>query len=160
MKALVGAFNQEKALVGAFSVIIQLHRLIDLRHYSPSTGEPVTHNQVEAHHQNQQMEGRLQKSLYLSRHSAQPEQSHNLQTWWQFHAALRNNTIRFRPSGCWKCWCKRMNSDWKHWEHRKGDRPWGRSRSQISGSGWNGELHDALFDISKYLLTFWFSSRL
>ena len=33
MKALVGAFNQEKALVGAFSVIIQLPRLIDLRHY-------------------------------------------------------------------------------------------------------------------------------
>ena len=33
MKALVGAFNQEKALVGAFSVIVQLHRLIDLRHY-------------------------------------------------------------------------------------------------------------------------------
>ena len=32
MKALVG-FNQEKALVGAFSVIVQLHRLIDLRHY-------------------------------------------------------------------------------------------------------------------------------
>ena len=31
MKALVGAFNQEKALVGAFSVIVQLHRLIDLR---------------------------------------------------------------------------------------------------------------------------------
>ena len=29
---LVGAFNQEKALVGAFSVIVQLH-LIDLRHY-------------------------------------------------------------------------------------------------------------------------------
>ena len=29
---LVGAFNQEKALVGAFSVIVQLHRLIDLRH--------------------------------------------------------------------------------------------------------------------------------
>ena len=27
MKALVGAFNQEKALVGAFSVIVQLHRL-------------------------------------------------------------------------------------------------------------------------------------
>ena len=25
MKALVGAFNQEKALVGAFSVIVQLH---------------------------------------------------------------------------------------------------------------------------------------
>ena len=33
MKALVGAFYQEKALVGAFSVIVQLHRLIDLRHY-------------------------------------------------------------------------------------------------------------------------------
>ena len=34
MKALVvvGAFNQEKALVGAFSVIVQLHRLINLRH--------------------------------------------------------------------------------------------------------------------------------
>ena len=30
MKALVGTFNQEKALVGAFSVIVQLHRLIDL----------------------------------------------------------------------------------------------------------------------------------
>ena len=28
MKALVGAFNQEKALVGAFFVIVQLHRLI------------------------------------------------------------------------------------------------------------------------------------
>ena len=28
MKAVVGAFNQEKALVGAFSVIVQLHRLI------------------------------------------------------------------------------------------------------------------------------------
>ena len=29
VKALVGAFNQEKALVGAFSVIVQLHGLID-----------------------------------------------------------------------------------------------------------------------------------
>ena len=28
MKAVVDAFNQEKALVGAFSVIIQLNRLI------------------------------------------------------------------------------------------------------------------------------------
>ena len=28
MKALVGAFNQEKALVGAFSVFVQLHQLI------------------------------------------------------------------------------------------------------------------------------------
>ena len=32
VKALVGTFNQEKALVGAFSVIVKLHRLIDLRH--------------------------------------------------------------------------------------------------------------------------------
>ena len=29
---VVGAFNKEKALVGAFSMIVQLHRLIDLRH--------------------------------------------------------------------------------------------------------------------------------
>ena len=28
MKAVVAAYNQEKALVGAFSVIVQLHRLI------------------------------------------------------------------------------------------------------------------------------------
>ena len=28
MKAVVAAFNQEKALVGAFSVIVQIHRLI------------------------------------------------------------------------------------------------------------------------------------
>ena len=28
MKAVVAAFNQEKAIVGAFSVIVQLHRLI------------------------------------------------------------------------------------------------------------------------------------
>ena len=28
MKAVVAAFNQEKALVGAISVIVQLHRLI------------------------------------------------------------------------------------------------------------------------------------
>ena len=33
VKAVVAAFNQEKALVGAFSVIVQLHRLTDLRHY-------------------------------------------------------------------------------------------------------------------------------
>ena len=35
MKALVGAFNQERALVGAFSVIVQVHRLII---YSTSPG--------------------------------------------------------------------------------------------------------------------------
>ena len=34
MKAVVAAFNQEKALVGAFSVIVQLHRWIALRHWS------------------------------------------------------------------------------------------------------------------------------
>ena len=28
MKAVVGAFNQEKALVGTFSLIVQFHRLI------------------------------------------------------------------------------------------------------------------------------------
>ena len=33
MKAIAGTFNQEKALVGTYSVIVQLHRLIDLRHY-------------------------------------------------------------------------------------------------------------------------------
>ena len=33
MKALVGAFNKEKALVGAFSVIVQLHRWIVSQHY-------------------------------------------------------------------------------------------------------------------------------
>ena len=33
MNALVGAFNQEKALVGAFSVIVQLHRWIVSQHY-------------------------------------------------------------------------------------------------------------------------------
>jgi len=33
VKVLVGALNQEKALVGAFSVIVQIYRLIDLRHY-------------------------------------------------------------------------------------------------------------------------------
>ena len=33
VKALIGAFNQEKALVGAFSMIVQFHRLIDLLHW-------------------------------------------------------------------------------------------------------------------------------
>ena len=45
MKALVGAFNQEKALVGAFSVIVQLHRLINLRHYSGHR-DPAKHRHV------------------------------------------------------------------------------------------------------------------
>ena len=47
LKALVGAFNQEKALVGAFSVIVQLHRLIDLRHYSAAI-RPHRHQQLSA----------------------------------------------------------------------------------------------------------------
>ena len=34
------AFNQEKALVGAFSVIVQHHRLIDLRHYLRRVAQP------------------------------------------------------------------------------------------------------------------------
>ena len=37
LKAVVAPFNKEKALVGAFSVIVQLHRWIDLRHYSGYT---------------------------------------------------------------------------------------------------------------------------
>ena len=41
MKAVVAAFNQEKALVGAFSVIVHLHRLIDLRHYRRRVFAPV-----------------------------------------------------------------------------------------------------------------------
>ena len=40
MKALVNTFNQEKALVGAFSVIVQLRRLIV---YSTSHMSHVTH---------------------------------------------------------------------------------------------------------------------
>ena len=54
MKALVGAFNQEKALVGAFSVIVQLHRLIDLRHYSVRTKWRFVHvyqsRYLDSHH--------------------------------------------------------------------------------------------------------------
>ena len=42
VKAVVGAFNQEKALVGAFSMIVQLHRLIvTVKHLKigPCSGE-------------------------------------------------------------------------------------------------------------------------
>ena len=35
MKALVGAFNQEKALVGAFSVIVKTSPMFRLQLYSP-----------------------------------------------------------------------------------------------------------------------------
>ena len=40
MKALVAAFNQEKALVGAFSVIVQLHRSIDYSTSPPTFSGP------------------------------------------------------------------------------------------------------------------------
>ena len=40
MKAVVATFNQEKALVGAFSVIVQLHRLIGYN-TSPDGGHPL-----------------------------------------------------------------------------------------------------------------------
>ena len=40
MKAVVAVFNQEKALVGAFSVIVQLHQLTDLQHYLISSPAP------------------------------------------------------------------------------------------------------------------------
>ena len=57
MKALVGTFNQQKALVGAFSVIVQLHRLIDLRHYSG----PITN--VEENEENPE-DGELDPDSY------------------------------------------------------------------------------------------------
>ena len=44
MKARVGAFNQEKALVGAFSVIVQLCRLIV---YSTRTNASLEYAQVQ-----------------------------------------------------------------------------------------------------------------
>ena len=47
MKALVGAFNQEKALVGAFSVIVQLHRLIV---YTASILYPLSSGQISRCH--------------------------------------------------------------------------------------------------------------
>ena len=43
MKALVGAFNQEKALVGAFSVIVQLHRSIVYSTSRDLTKEDIGH---------------------------------------------------------------------------------------------------------------------
>ena len=54
MKAVVAAFNQEKALVGAFSVIVQLHRWIDLRHYLwLLQGRPVAQLRQRAQHPRQ-----------------------------------------------------------------------------------------------------------
>ena len=51
MKAVVASFNQEKALVGAFSVTVQLHRLIDLRHLHISSdgqhGLTVEHDECD-----------------------------------------------------------------------------------------------------------------
>ena len=44
MKVLVGAFNQEKALVGAFSVIVQVWRLIiKSSNYNPQSSVPQPH---------------------------------------------------------------------------------------------------------------------
>ena len=45
VKAIVAAFNQEKALVGAFSVIVKLYRLIDLRHYTGHCA--ITHGNLQ-----------------------------------------------------------------------------------------------------------------
>ena len=42
VKALVDAFNQEKALVGAFSVIVQLITVIMFRHGKPHLLSPMT----------------------------------------------------------------------------------------------------------------------
>ena len=44
---IIAAFNQEKALVGAFSVIVQLHRLIDLRRYSGHLDPRICENFVK-----------------------------------------------------------------------------------------------------------------
>ena len=43
MKALVGAFNQEKALVGAFSVIVQ-PVVEPMEHYTALVGRELKHN--------------------------------------------------------------------------------------------------------------------
>ena len=51
MKALVGAFNQEKALVGAFSVIVKtgcrtdgaLHSTTPVLHHEPAQPQPRAH---------------------------------------------------------------------------------------------------------------------
>ena len=45
---MVSIVYQEKALVGAFSVIVQLHRLTDLRHYSCVDVEAAAHVAVGA----------------------------------------------------------------------------------------------------------------
>ena len=60
MKVVVAAFNQEKALVGAFSVIVQLHRLIvySTRHIS---GEHDTD-----HSMNQKPEPPLQAAVHCA----------------------------------------------------------------------------------------------
>ena len=44
MKVLVGTFNQEKALVEAFSVIVQLHRLIDDPDSVALNGQPSSYS--------------------------------------------------------------------------------------------------------------------
>ena len=49
MKAVVAAFNQEKALVGAFSVIVLLHRLIDNTDLDTDGGEDAEVSLLHAH---------------------------------------------------------------------------------------------------------------
>ena len=48
MKAVVAAFNQEKALVGAFSVIVQLHQLIVYSTNSVVSGDQDTGTMTRA----------------------------------------------------------------------------------------------------------------
>ena len=86
VKALVGAFNQEKALVEAFSMIVQLHRLIV---YSTSskllgTGRPST-GWISTAAKNEEMSHFL---LIGGKHTGKPEtnqfnpRSSNLTTTW------------------------------------------------------------------------------
>ena len=86
MKALVGAFNQEKAPIGAFSVIVQLHRLIDLRHYFRTFGTGLETNQL------------FNTLQYLNAQIWLPSLPHGCQCplvwqppwWWCSHAAERD----------------------------------------------------------------------
>ena len=68
MKALVGAFNQEKALVGAFSVIVQ-PVVEPMEHYkAPSAGDGVDYQQLEA-----PLYAGEQEGLRIARSYTQPE---------------------------------------------------------------------------------------
>ena len=91
MKAVVAAFNQEKALVGAFSVIVQIHRLIDLRHYLVVVVAEVLvleaehcHHHHQEHHVQQRQEV-IAGLVVAARHQPQPLQ--------RYHE-LSYNTVR------------------------------------------------------------------